>query len=68
MDDATLTYHVEELELSAGKIRCAVEDRDEAITEALLQGVPASVVASAVGLSRQRVWQIGKAAAPVRLG
>lgn len=68
MDEKTLTVYVEDLDLAASKIRCAIEDRDEAITEALLAGVPVGVVAKAVGLSRQRVWQIGKAAAPLRLG
>jgi len=68
MDEKVLKSYVEDLELAAGKIACAVEDRDEAIAEALLAGVPVGVVAESVGLSRQRVWQIGKAAAPIRLG
>ncbi len=68
MDDKTQRGYVEDLELAAGRIACATEDRDEAITEALLAGVPVGVVAEAVSLTRQRVWQIGRAAAPIRLG
>ncbi len=68
MDEQTQQVYVEDLELAVGKIRVATEDRDEAITEALLAGVSAAVVAKAVGLTRQRVWQIGRAAAPIRLG
>ena len=68
MDEKTQQLYVEELELAASKITCAVEDRDEAITEALLAGVPVAVVAKAVSLTRQRVWQIGRVAAPIRLG
>ena len=68
MDETTQRHYVEELELAAGKISCAIEDRDDAITDALLSGVPVGVVAAAVGLTRQRVWQIGREAAPVRLG
>lgn len=68
MDENTQAGYVDSLELAAGKIRCALEDRDEAITEALLAGVPVGIVAAAVGLTRQRVWQIGRAAAPIRLG
>lgn len=67
MDEQDQAVYVADLELAAAKIRCAVEDRDEAITEALLAGVPAPVVARAVDLTRQRVWQIGREAAPVRL-
>ena len=59
---------VAELELTAGRIACATEDRDEAITEALILRVPVNVIAEAVGLTRQRVWQIGRKHAPVRLG
>jgi hypothetical protein len=68
MDEQTLTWHLEELDLAALRISCAMEDRDEAITEALLAGIPASTVAKAVGLTRQRVWQIGRQHAPLRLG
>ena len=68
MDETTQRHYIEDLELAAAKIRCATEDRDEAIVEALLSGVPATIVAEAVSLTRQRVWQIGKAAAPIRLG
>jgi hypothetical protein len=68
MDTKTEQVYVDDLELAAGKIACAVEDRDEAIVEALLAGVPVKVIAQAVGLTRQRVWQIGRAAAPLRLG
>ena len=67
MDQTTLQNYVNDLELAAGKIAVAIEDRDEAITEALLAGVPVGVVAKTVGLTRQRVWQIGRAAAPLRL-
>ncbi len=56
------------LHVAAVKIENAIEDRDEAITDALLVGVPVNEIASEVGLSRQRVWQIGRKAAPIRLG
>lgn len=68
MDETTQAKYVEELEYAASKIRCAFEDRDEAVVEALLAGVPVAVVAQAVELTRQRVWQIGKRGAPIRLG
>jgi len=68
MDETTLTSYVEDLELAAAKIAVAVEDRDEAIVAALLADAPVNVVAEAVGLSRQRVWQIGRAAGDIRLG
>ena len=68
MDERTQQSYAESLEFAASKIALAIEDRDEAITDALLAGVSPSIVAAAVGLTRQRVWQIGRAAAPVRLG
>lgn len=58
----------ERLHVSAVKIENAIEDRDEAITDALLVGIPVNEIAREVGLTRQRVWQIGRAQAPVRLG
>ena len=67
METQTLTAHREALEFAASKIALAIEDRDEAIVEALLARVPVNVVAEAVGLTRQRVWQIGRSHAPVSL-
>lgn len=68
MNERDQRVYVEDIELAVGKMRNAAEDRDEAITEALLAGVPVGVIAAAAELTRQRVWQIGRAAAPVRLG
>jgi hypothetical protein len=67
MDEQTLTAHYQELEIAAAKIQVATEDRDEAITAALVAGVPVGKVAQAVGLTRQRVWQIGRATGDIRL-
>jgi hypothetical protein len=50
--------HVEELHVAVGKLANAVEDRNEAIREAWLDGVPAKTIAEAVGLSRQRIYQL----------
>lgn len=50
--------HAEALHVAASKITNAVEDRDDAIREAYRDGVGAKAIAEAVGLSRQRVWQI----------
>lgn len=67
MDEKGLKAYREDLHLAAAKIDCATEDRNEAITEALLAGVPVNVIAEETGLTRQRIWQIGRAVAPVRL-
>jgi len=50
--------HMDALHVAAGKIKNAMEDRDEAIREAYRDGMPASLIAEKVGLSRQRVHQI----------
>ena len=56
------------LHIAAVKITNAVEDRDDAITDALLAKIPVREIAREVGLTRQRVWQIGQKHAPLRLG
>ena len=61
MVSASVTRFVEELQRTAGGIRIANEERDVAIAAALDAGVPVQRIADAVGLSRQRVWQIGRA-------
>lgn len=56
------------LHVAAVMIENAREDRDDAITDALLLGIPVNEIARTTGLTRQRVWQIGRQHAPVRLG
>jgi DNA-binding phage protein len=68
MDEKTLETYREDLHIAAAKIANAMEDRDEAIIEALLASVPVNVIAQETGLTRQRIWQIGRGAAPLRLG
>jgi len=68
MNERDLNIYREGLHVAAVRITNAIEDRDEAIVEALLAKVPVGVIAQEVGLSRQRIWQIGRAASPIRLG
>lgn len=68
MDTQTYTTYIEALDLAVGKLRCALEDRDEAIVEALLAGISPNEIAQTVGITPRRVQQIGRAAAPLRLG
>lgn len=68
MDEQLLENHRDTLHVAAAKIENAVEDRDDAIVQALLDKVPVNVIAQEVGLTRQRIWQIGRKAAPLRLG
>src|SRR5262245_10381997 len=60
--DALHASHTDALHVAAVKVTNAVEDRDDAIRQATLDGVPATKIAAAVGLTRQRVWQIATAA------
>lgn len=50
--------HLEELHVAAAKIENAREDRDEAIKGAVWDGVPVAKIATEVGLTRARVYQI----------
>jgi hypothetical protein len=51
----------DELHIAAVKVENALEDRDEAIRQAWRLGLSAVAIGQAVGLSRQRVYQIAKA-------
>lgn len=50
--------HLEALHVTAGKIANAIEDRNDAIIRATIDGLSAAEIAAEVDLSRQRVWQI----------
>ena len=50
--------HADALHVAAVKIANAIEDRDTAIRQAYADGMSAREIADAVGLSRQRIWQI----------
>lgn len=50
-----------ELEVAAQRVLHAMEDRDEEIRKAYAAGTSPAAIAEAVGLTRQRVWQIVRA-------
>lgn len=54
--------HADELHVAAGKVANALEDRDAAIVAAYRDGMSDADIAELVGLTRQRVWQIRRAA------
>ena len=50
--------HKRDLAQRAEEIRQTIKERDQAIREAWDDGLPATIIAEAAGLTRQRVYQI----------